>query len=134
MVTDYVQILRDLVQMNKYVTLTADVMFVNNLAFVITYGRGIGLITAEFTPNRKANQLASNLKRIIGLYSRAGFVIQTILMDMEFNKVIPELPEVNINTSAASEHVAEVERHIRIIKERCRHAYQQYHLKKFQIS
>ena len=41
-------------------------------------------------------------------------------MDMEFNKVIPELPEVNINTSTASEHVSEVERHIRIIKERCR--------------
>ena len=119
-VTDYVQIPRDLVQMNKYVTLTADVMFVNNLAFVITYGWGIGLITAEFTPNRKANQLASNLKRIIQLYSRAGFIVQTILMDMEFNKVIPELPEVNINTSAASEHVAEVERCIRIIKERCR--------------
>jgi len=50
-VTDYVQIPRDLIQTNKYVTLTADVMFVNNLAFVITYGRGIGLITAEFTPN-----------------------------------------------------------------------------------
>ena len=43
-VTDYVQILRDLVQMNKYVTLTADVIFVNNLAFVIAYGQGMGLI------------------------------------------------------------------------------------------
>ena len=66
-----------------------------------------------------ANQLASNLKRIISLYSRAGFTIQTILMNMEFNKVIPEIPEVVINTSAASEHVAEVKRR-RVIKERCR--------------
>ena len=40
-------------------------------------------------------------------------------MDMEFNKVIPEIPEVNINTGAASEHVAEVETRIRVIKERC---------------
>ena len=38
-VMDYVQIPRDLVQMDKYVILTADVMFVNNLTFVITYGQ-----------------------------------------------------------------------------------------------
>ena len=54
------------------------------------------------------------------VYARAGFVVQTLLMDMEFNKVIPELPEVVINTSAASEHVAEVECRNRVIKERFR--------------
>ena len=43
-------------------------------------------------------------------------MIQTILMDMEFNKVIPEITKVNINTSATSEHVAELERCIRLIK------------------
>ena len=52
---DYIQIPRDLVQMNKYVTLTADVMFINNLAFVITYGKRISLITAEFMTNQKAS-------------------------------------------------------------------------------
>ena len=40
-------------------------------------------------------------------------------MNMEYDKVVPELPDVVINTSAASEHVAEVERQIRVIKERC---------------
>ena len=40
---------------------SADVMSVNNLAFVITYGQEICLITAEFTPDQKASQLASNL-------------------------------------------------------------------------
>ena len=33
-------------------------------------------------------------------------------MEMEFNKVIPENPEVIINMSEASEHVAEMEKHI----------------------
>ena len=111
---DYVQILRDLIQTNKYVTLTADIMYVNNLPFVITYGRYIGLIMAKFMPNRTATQLAHNLKRIISLYSRAGFIIQTIFMDMEFNKAVPEIPEVMVNTSAASKHVAEVKREIRL--------------------
>ena len=59
---DHVQIPRNLIQTNKYVTLKADVMFVNILMFIITYGRGIGLIMAEFTPNQIAKQLASNLR------------------------------------------------------------------------
>ena len=117
-ITDYVQIQRDLIQTNKNVTLTAKI-YINNLPFLITYGRGIGLIMAKFTSNQAATQLAHNLKRIISLYSRAGFIIQTSLMDMEFDKVVPEIPEVVINTSTASEHVAEVKRCIRVIKERC---------------
>ena len=51
----YVLMPRDFVQMNKHVTLTADLIFINNLAFVITYGQGIGLIMAEFMPNQKAS-------------------------------------------------------------------------------
>ena len=117
MVMDYVQIPKDVIQMNKFVTLTADLMYVNCLPFVITYGQGIGLIMAEFMPNQTANKLASNLKRIISLYSNAGFTIQTILMDMEFNEVIPEIPKMDNNTSATLEHAAEVERRIRVIKE-----------------
>ena len=55
-ITDYIKIPRDVIQTNKYISLTADVMFVNNLSFVITYGREIGLITAEFMPNHMAKQ------------------------------------------------------------------------------
>ena len=64
-VMDYVQIPRDLIQANKYEKLTADVMYINNLLVVITYGRGIGLIMAQFMLNQTATQLACNLKRII---------------------------------------------------------------------
>jgi hypothetical protein len=41
---DYVEIPRDLVDMHKYVTLVADVMFVNGLPFLVTSSRGISLI------------------------------------------------------------------------------------------
>ena len=45
-------------------------------------------------------------------------------MDMEFNKVVPGLPEVITNTSEASDHVAKVERRIRVIKKVAGHACQ----------
>ena len=35
---------RDLIEQNKMVTLMADVMFINEIPFLIMYGRGIGLI------------------------------------------------------------------------------------------
>ena len=82
-------------------------------------GRGIGLIIAKFTSNWRAYQLACNLKRIFSPYSRAGFIIQTILMNMEFKRVMPEIPKVVVITSTTLENVAKVERRIRVIKERC---------------
>jgi hypothetical protein len=54
------------------------------------------------------------------VYTRGGFVVQTMLMDMEFEKLVDLLPNVTINTTAAQEHVGEIERKIRVIKERAR--------------
>ena len=117
---DYVPIPQEIVQTNKYLMLTADVMFVNNLQFDVTFGQGIGLIMADFTPTHTATHLACNLNRIITVYARAGFVVQTIVMKTEFNKVMVELPEVVTNTSEVQEHVAAVEHMTRVIKEQCR--------------
>ena len=54
-------------------------------------------------------QFACNFERIIQLYSRLGSVVQTMWMDTEFNKVVPEVPGIVINTSVAKEHVVEVD-------------------------
>ena len=118
--TDWVQIPKEFVKMNEFVTLMADVVFVNNLAFVITFGRVIRLFTVEFTSTQTAKQLTHNLIKIIQLYSRAGFIAKTILMDMKFDNVTPELPDVAVNVSTAKEHVAEIERRIRVVKEKTR--------------
>ena len=52
------------------------------------------------------------------LYSGAGFHGQTILIDIEFNKIKPLFPQLVINTSATQDHVAEV-CHIQALKEKC---------------
>ena len=66
--TDYVKISKEFLRMHEYITLMADVMFVNNIGFVVTFGRGIGLLTFEFTPTHTANQLARNLNKVIQLH------------------------------------------------------------------
>ena len=54
------------------------------------------------------------------LYARRGFQVGTVLMDNEFEKLRNLVPILAINTTAAKEHVPEVERKIRLIKERGR--------------
>ena len=89
--------------------MTADIMFVNGFAFFTTLSRRIRLRTAEYTPVRTAEQLGKLLRRVINLYARAGYTITTVLMDQEFKKIINLVPLIKINTSAAREHVGEIE-------------------------
>jgi hypothetical protein len=117
---DYVEIPQNLINMHKYVTLVADVMFVNGLPFLVTLARGISLVMIEFLPSQTAKRLALTVELVLKVYARGGFVVQTMMMDMEFKKLVDLLPNVVINTTAAQEHVGEIEQKIRVIKERAR--------------
>jgi hypothetical protein len=101
-----VQIPRDFVELHKYITLVADVMFVNGLPFLVTI---CNLVTTEHLPSRTAKRLVHTLERVFRIYETAGFVIQTALMDTEFEKLRTMMPHVALNTMAAREHVGEVE-------------------------
>ena len=110
---DYVEVPRHLLSLHKNVTLAADVMFVNGVPFLVSASRSINLITIEHAPRRRtASYLATLLNRIVQTYNKAGFRIKIILMDNEFDKVKQQAPILNINTTAANEHVGEIERKI----------------------
>ncbi len=47
-------------------------------------------------------------------------MVQTTMMDMELDKLKELLTHVALNSTAAREHVGEIERKIRVIKERAR--------------
>jgi hypothetical protein len=105
---EYVQIRWDFVQLHKYVTLVADVMFVNGLPFLVTSSRGLSLVTIEHLPSRTAKRLAQTLERVFRIHATAGFVDQMAMMDVEFEKLRALLPHVALNTMAAREHVREI--------------------------
>ena len=106
-------------EVHRLVTLTADVMFVNGVPFLVTLSRKLRLFTVEYLPSRTAAQLSNYLAKVCKLYARGGFTISTVLMDQEFDKVAERMPMIEVNTTAAREHVGEIERGIRLIKERC---------------
>ena len=70
-----VKIPRDWYKLNKFVTLTADVMFICGLPLFITLLGKKKLVTAEYMPTRKAGQLAKSLRKIVKLYAKRGFIV-----------------------------------------------------------
>ncbi len=74
----------------------------------------------EFIPNRTVATLIGAIKKVINLYARGGYTINLIMMDREFEKLEGLLGPVEINTTASREHVGEIERSNRIVKERVR--------------
>jgi hypothetical protein len=61
-------------------------MFVNSLPFLVTSLRGLSLVTIEHLPLRTAKHLVLTLERVFKIYATTGFIIQTAMMDMEFEK------------------------------------------------
>ena len=98
----------------------ADSMFVNKLPFLTTMSPDSRFGTAEHVPSCTAKQLAKSLMKVVKVYAAGGFVVRNVLMDREFEKIKPEMTMVNINISAAREHVGEIERFNRTLRERCR--------------
>ena len=77
----YMGIPKGIYERYKYIVLTADVIFVNGIAFLVSLFRGIRLYTCEHVPNRKVNQLAKFSRRIVNLYAQAGGRLCTYYYD-----------------------------------------------------
>ena len=89
---EVVRVDHDFHKINHFVTLTADVMFVNGNKFLVTLSRRIRLFTAEFILTSTAAQLSSSIKKIVNLYARAGFVVNPFLLTKKFDKYGTKVP------------------------------------------
>jgi len=115
-----VEIPRDFLNLYKNITITADVFFVNGIPFLLTLSRQVRFLTVQHVPHRSAGELANSLKLTLQTYGAAGFLVPAILMDGEFDKLCEKLTGVITNTTAAREHVNEIERMIQTVKGRVR--------------
>ena len=75
-------------------------MFVNRVPFIVTLSQKIQLFTVEFLLSRTDAQLSSHLKKVVKIYARGGFSITTIFMDQELDKVVENMPAIEVNTAA----------------------------------
>ena len=100
-------------------------MYVNRVPLLVTLSRNIKFGTVEAVKDRKEATLLKGIATMTALYQKAGFKITTALMDGEFVPLHRGLAEIGItlNETSRNEHVGDIERYIRTVKERMRAIY-----------
>ena len=120
--------------MLKYreVTLVIDIFSVNKNHFFISRSRHIQYTTVSEIPNHEQATLLGCMTQIQKIYSQRGFVIRHIIADGEFEHLRIPLAglHMSLNTCSKDEHVPDIERHIRTLKERTRAIYTMLPFKK----
>ena len=104
--------------------MTVDIFFVNGMPFLISLSRKLDFTAVNSIPNRKAGTVFKAFKEHHGYYARRGFRITTLHADGEFGPLQGMIEGMeggpDVNLASANEHVPEIERRIRVVKERAR--------------
>jgi len=116
------------------VILSIDVMYLMRICYLVTVSRDFHFITTTALRDQKKKTMLHALKYAVNVYNSKGHTVEkvefsqvnneihTILADNEFEVLREEIEEsgIKVNISAKEEHVPEVERQIRVIKEQAR--------------
>lgn len=119
---DIVYIPPELIKIHRDVILCIDIMFADGMPLFVSISRSIKFTTIQSIPYRTHDTLCAAVQAISSLYKKAGFEVRTVLADGEFEHLRDACLDLNIhlNSTAANKHVPEIERQIRVIKERAR--------------
>ena len=110
------------------VELCIDIVCVNKMPFLSTVSKRLQCRTCERITKQgtKIESFQEALDKVLRVYNRGGFIVATIHADNEFKTYLNPLADrenehpIDLNIYAAGEHVPEIERTNRIIKERVR--------------
>ena len=112
------------VSMDKNIILCADIFYIGGLTFLLTVSRGLSMCMVSHMANRKVSTLKDLIMVQVSAYQSNGFLISYLLSDNEsaVTACIPFLNEkgIKVNQTSKNEHVPEVERAGRTLKERVR--------------
>ena len=88
----------------------------------MTQSRHIRFITSQAVRSATASSLAGYINRVVRVYMQRGFRIVEMQMDVQFEPLRGVLSEIKItmNICSEAEHVGDIERMNRTVKERAR--------------
>ena len=125
-IDDHVDIPQEILENNAHVELCMDIMFVNELPFLTTIDRQIKFRSLVPMESRTSKESFKRIDMVLRHYNKAGFTIKRIYCDGEFKNMMDIVSDelgIDMNYANPDEHVPEIERSIRVIKERFRTAY-----------
>ena len=121
---DFVRVPPELMKLHREVFLTVDIFFVNKIPFFLTLSRKICFTAVNHLANRTVPEIFKAFKEHYQYYLQRGFRITTVHADGEFSPLKPLIESLPggllVNLASSDEHVPEIERRIRVVKERTR--------------
>ena len=124
--SDVISVPKELVEKHEHVELSLDVIHVNQIPFLVSISKNIIYRTADFLPARTQQWHRKILDKTLGLYNAAGYQITRIDCDQEFEPVMEPVKRqlgIKMNYATTGEHVPDIERSNRTLKERCRSVF-----------
>ena len=120
--TDLIPVPPEIYDLHHTITIGMYIMFINKLPFLVTVSENIAFTTVEYIPDRSATSLQKAIQNVKRVYKVRGFDLTRANVDNEFDYLQSEMMRIGItlNTTSKGEHVPNVERKIRVLKERCR--------------
>ena len=91
-ISDYIAVPEDVLQANRNVTFSADIMFVNKIHFFTTVSRDIKFTTVEDIETQTLKQLAESTNKVRALYSARGFKLYKRQFGRRFYPYAPPSP------------------------------------------
>jgi len=85
--TGYKNLPIGMLERHGQVTLETNIMYMNEVPFVITMTCNIHFFTAELIKNERVATIASSIKQVILMYQRRGFTIKHIHGDGQFEHI-----------------------------------------------
>jgi hypothetical protein len=118
----YEDVLKQIMERCQDVTLCIGLMCINKMPFLATISRHMKFGTIEAAKSRHRKVLLPAIKNVKRLRALRGFRVRCCYADNQFEGMRHKLLElgVQLNVVAEAEHVPEIERHVRTIKERTR--------------
>ena len=112
----------DIKERHRALDLYVDFFFVNKLPFLHTKSQHLSFITSNYTGNRTKSTIIRYIGKIVRMYRKRGFEINFIHGDNEFQLEDLEtaISPSSLEIYAPEEHVPNIERSVRTVKEKCR--------------
>ena len=107
-------------QHHSDVTLCMESFYVQGYRFFRTISRKVQFRTVAPILNRNKATLLREIKPVLAMYKYRGFNVSDLHADMEFECIRNDVLPSRLNVTAADNHVGEVKRSIRTMKERAR--------------
>ena len=108
-------------QYYRDVEISVDVLHVNRLPFLASISKNIHYSTIDALDNMRIPTMESTIRQLMRSYSVRGFNVVAIHVDIQFKSISDRnVLGPTVNVVSRGEHVPEIERFIRVMKERAR--------------